>query len=661
MTAEPTGLDAMRTDAVTAVTPAWAELSLSSHQAVCVAVLDGMVDMSHPCFSGAHLQLLGDPDEAPSEHGTHTASLIFGQPGTAVRGVAPSCRGLIIPTFRPVGGAAEGAGPTGQRLGCTQRDLAASIELAVERGAHIINISGGQIVDSTDEAAPELQAAVAHCDRVGTLIVAAAGNDGCDCLHVPAAMDPVLAVGAVDASGAPLGWSNFGHAYHANGVVAPGRAILGASVGGGVRAHDGTSCACAHVSGVAAVLVSLQHAQGQPLDPPAVRQAILSSVEPCDLHGTHDCRRALVGTIRPDHAAELIYSPSDLEPTAPQVPQAATGEEGMTDTRETKETTCSCGGGAAPSATSEVQQSSVSAAAPPSVTPSGRDEVPPATVPVSQSPGRRPWTGAPNGGGSQLVYFVGELGFNFASVTRLESFQQNMPAGTSTASDADVVAYLEANPWASSALIWTIGYESIPVYAVAPFAYEAQGYAHLLELMKRQLSGEAVRVSVPGLVDGRVDLLCGGSVPVIILRSAGYPELGQRGSRRCPRRRWFPPQLPQPGVLRTPQPRAADRRPGDQLRGDPGRDDARHLQGGVRRESHAREDRRGGQPDLSAGLDLPRRAAHLLRPEATLRACPACVPADRRRLRYRAVSHRRAAHLGCLLALERETSMIRSR
>ena len=65
---------------------------------VCVAILDGPVDISHPCFQGANLTrldtLVSDAagDGAMSAHGTHITSLIFGQPGGPVRGIAPRCR-----------------------------------------------------------------------------------------------------------------------------------------------------------------------------------------------------------------------------------------------------------------------------------------------------------------------------------------------------------------------------------------------------------------------------------------------------------------------------------------------------------------------------------------------------------------------------------------
>ena len=70
-----------------------------------IAVLDGPVDVSHPCFSGANLTSLttlapgGAKDGPASQHGTHVASIIFGRAGSAVSGIAPGCSGIIIPVF----------------------------------------------------------------------------------------------------------------------------------------------------------------------------------------------------------------------------------------------------------------------------------------------------------------------------------------------------------------------------------------------------------------------------------------------------------------------------------------------------------------------------------------------------------------------------------
>lgn len=204
---------------------------------VCVALLDGPVDLSHPCFAGADLTRLTTLVQEPagpgpmSLHGTHVASLLFGMPGTPLTGLAPHCRGLILPVFRDGG---DGRVP--------QMDLARAIERAVEEGAHVINISGGERAD-TGQADALLERALRLCEDQGVLVVSAAGNDGADTLQVPAAVPSVLAVGAAAADGSPLDISNWGGAYRTHGILAPGQNIEGAAPGGGLASLTGSSFA----------------------------------------------------------------------------------------------------------------------------------------------------------------------------------------------------------------------------------------------------------------------------------------------------------------------------------------------------------------------------------------------------------------------------------
>ena len=169
---------------------------------VCIAVLDGPVDLSHPCFDGADLRRVDTlvqeqaGDGAMSLHGTHITSLIFGQPGSPVEGVAPRCRGLVVPVF------------TDEQRQLSQVDLARAIERAVAEGAHVISISGGQRSE-TGEADVLLANALRLCEANDVFVVAAVGNDGADCVHVPAGLAGVLAVGATDADGAPLPSNNW--------------------------------------------------------------------------------------------------------------------------------------------------------------------------------------------------------------------------------------------------------------------------------------------------------------------------------------------------------------------------------------------------------------------------------------------------------------------
>src|SRR5579884_757995 len=265
-----------------------------------VAVLDGPMDRGHPCFAGAKLSGLetrfSDAVDGGrmSAHGTHVASVIFGQPGSPVHGIAPKCSGLLGVIY------SDGTpGPT------SQMDLAHAIHQAVQAGAQVVNISGGEL-SSTGHAEPMLAEAVRHCQDRGVLIVAAAGNDACQCLHVPAALPSVLAVGAMDERGRPLDSSNWGDVYRSQGILAPGRNILGAVPGGGTIPKSGTSYATPVVTGIAALLLSGQLARGEKPDPLAVGKAILAGAIPCNEQLTADCRRFLAGRLNIPGARALI-------------------------------------------------------------------------------------------------------------------------------------------------------------------------------------------------------------------------------------------------------------------------------------------------------------------------------------------------------------------
>ncbi|WP_208881643.1 S8 family serine peptidase [Streptomyces sp. PBH53] len=296
-----------------------AEDDLLGDPRVCVAVLDGPVDLSHPCFAGADLTRLDTlvQDDAGqglmSLHGSHVTSLLFGQPGTPVTGMVPRCRGLLLPIFRDT---AEGRVP--------QLDLARAIEQAVEHGAHVINISGGQrSADGQSEGM--LERALRLCDDRGVLVVSAVGNDGCDCLQVPAAFPSVLAVGASGTDGEPLETNNWGAVYRSNGVTAPGQDIEGAAPGGGVRALTGSSFATPAVTGTAAVLLGAQLRQGHRPDPKAAGQAILSTAQApaCVPEDAPHCRRRLVGRLDAPRAYDLI--------TGAGAPSAAPGNGSRAD------------------------------------------------------------------------------------------------------------------------------------------------------------------------------------------------------------------------------------------------------------------------------------------------------------------------------------------
>jgi cyanobactin maturation PatA/PatG family protease len=494
---------------------------------VCIAVLDGPVDLAHPCFRGASLAQLDSlalpcgTSGAASAHGTHVASVIFGQPGSPVAGIASGCSGLSIPIFAD--------GPDGTFSNSSQLDLARAILLAVERGADIINISGGQLSPS-GEPDPLLARAIDTCAQANVLIVAAAGNDGCDCLHVPAAAASVLSVGAMDGDGHPLTSNNWGEAYRSQGLLAPGMDVLGAVPGGGTAYKSGTSFATPLVSAVAGLLASLRLKRGEPPDMHAIRAVLLGTAVPCVADDARDCRRFFGGSLDLERVLQELargdksvissttVAPSDgfapppvasrllpsgepqiiqaLHATAPvpevalseAEPQSAAGTLGQIAPSD-----CGCGGGAKAHADAK-----------------------------------------PCGGGGDcgcgcggakaqrpvLVYALGTLGYDFGSEARRDSFAQAMPAGANNPHAADqLLRHLEANPYDASSVIWTLNLDATPIYAIQPVGpYAEIGYERLREFLQGQLDRETPveLVSVPGVIGGKVRLQSGQIVPVIV-------------------------------------------------------------------------------------------------------------------------------------------------
>jgi cyanobactin maturation PatA/PatG family protease len=530
--------------------------------AVCVAVVDGPVDLTHPCFEGADLRrvatLVQDPagGGSMSAHGTHVTSLIFGQPDSPVFGVAPRCRGLILPVFRDVD---EGEG----RL--SQLDLARAIERAVLEGAHIVSVSGGQR-SSTGQADATLQHALRLCEESNVLVVAATGNDGCECLHVPAALPSVLAVGALGRNGEPLPTSNWGDAYRSNGVLAPGEGIVGAIPGGGTASMTGSSFATAMVAGVAALLLSTQHRQDR-IDPNGVSEAILRTATACQPSEAPECHPYLAGML--DIPAARAYvnmggrtTVADLDgaQTPPPAAEVAAGQPGPGGLGASEAGVRAAGSeippgpmvAPEPSAPSAIDAATAAGLDTSAVASSPRSAGPPS--PVAAAPAAAGGSVVPSGdcgcngnnGGQrnqkQYVYILGSIGFDFGTEARRDTFRQLMPdverpvgeegAAILVAPNPydvfQLVGYLEERHSESTKLIWTVNLDLTPIYAVeAEMGYPEDVYAPLRQALRRGAlpvdNDEYVaRVSIPGvLTDRTVQLFSGQRVPVVKAQPRG--------------------------------------------------------------------------------------------------------------------------------------------
>ncbi len=489
---------------------------------ICVAVLDGPVDQSHSCFDGANLTLrptlfAGIANQgSASQHGTHVASIIFGQHNSTISGIAPGCRGLVIPVFTD--GRGGGLAP------CSQLDLARAIEQAVQGGANIINISGGQLTPS-GKADPLLSKAIHLCANRNVLIVAAVGNDGCECLHVPASVESVLAVGAMDSQENPIEFSNWGGAYKNQGILALGDNILGAVPGGGTTLRTGTSFATPIVSGIAALLLSLQLKQGEKPDSHAVREAILKSALSCNQQKGLDVRRCLVGRLNvPGLQALMIKGEKQtmpdekieeamIESSEANNFQENTNQQPSEDLLQENE------------AAQVVQSESlirlpivgVEAAAVenPAFKPTvnSRREISMnrtsnQVVASSVSPSECTSCAAGSQDQMQLVYALGELGTDFGTEARRDSFVQAMLPNQT------LLEYLRQNRYTAESLIWTLNLDATPIYAIVPSgSYASAVYDRLIEFLGDE---NIERISVPGIISGSVRLLSGQTVPVIV-------------------------------------------------------------------------------------------------------------------------------------------------
>ena len=488
---------------------------------ICVAILDGLVDQSHNCFNAANLTRLptliqgeATANGSMSGHGTHVASIIFGQHNSSeLRGIAPQCRGLIVPIF----------GDNNKKL--SQLDLSRAIEQAVNAGAHIINVSAGQLTDN-GEAEGWLDRAVQLCKDHNVLIVAAAGNDGCECLHVPASLPTVLAVGAMNDQGKPIDFSNWGEKYQNQGILAPGEHILGAKPGGGTQKLSGTSFATPIVSGVAALLLSLQVQRGETPDPAKVRAVLLETAIPCTDKDTDDISRCLLGKLNISGALQYFTGGTMSEEL---------------DTVETVDSIEAAGCGCAEITNSAEPE------------PSPEEFIPPEFFPVVPAvTTSAPFTNSSNSQSTtmsnrtsnyitasqapsdlaevNLVYALGTLGYDFGSEARRDSFKQLMPGvqidGTAIPANPydarQMVDYLGDNLSEAKSLIWTLNLELTPIYAIEPGgAFARDVYAILQQLLSGQIQAEdsenyVERVSIPGILSGRsVKLFSGQVVPVI--------------------------------------------------------------------------------------------------------------------------------------------------
>lgn len=137
-------------------------------------------------------------------HGTHVAGTIAGvELNGGFAGVAPQAKIL--------------AGRVCADEGCSSIAITKAINWGIKEKVKVISMSLGGMLST-----PAQRMAISSAVRNGVIIVAASGNSGESTVSYPAALSPVIAVGAIDESLTRAEFSQYGPEL---AVVAPGVAV----------------------------------------------------------------------------------------------------------------------------------------------------------------------------------------------------------------------------------------------------------------------------------------------------------------------------------------------------------------------------------------------------------------------------------------------------
>jgi len=212
----------------------------SRGKGIRVAVLDTGIDWTHPDLApnvkGAVSFVPGESAMDGHSHGTHCAGTIGAViNGAGVVGVAPEVSLYAVKVL-----ANSGSGNWSW--------LIAGLGWCVQNKIHIASMSLGG-----SSAPVALETACNAAFGAGVLLVAAAGNagPGMGTVGAPGRYRNVIAVSAIDSANVIATFSSRGNEVE---ICAPGVNVLSTIPGGGFGQKSGTSMACPHVAGAAAVI-----------------------------------------------------------------------------------------------------------------------------------------------------------------------------------------------------------------------------------------------------------------------------------------------------------------------------------------------------------------------------------------------------------------------
>lgn len=270
---------------------------------VRVAVLDTGIDSGHPAFAGVDLRVrdfTGTGEGDGNGHGTHCAGTVFGRDVEGLRiGVAPGVTEALIGKVLGDDGAgtsdmlfdalrwcsSEGARVISMSLGF---DFPGFAERLVEEGGFPVRLATSialteyrrnlRVFDGLmgmirDQAA--FDGGVVVCAASGNESERARGPEFEVSASLPAAAETVVSVGALAEGEGGLEVAPFSNTDPV--LSAPGVDVISAAAGGGLVAFSGTSMACPHVAGCAALWWEALGARRVPLTVRAVEARLIAS------------------------------------------------------------------------------------------------------------------------------------------------------------------------------------------------------------------------------------------------------------------------------------------------------------------------------------------------------------------------------------------------
>jgi len=179
----------------------------------------------------------GDPMD-DNGHGSHCSGVIAAEGGNGV-GVVGINSGIKLMGLKFLGSGGSGA----------TSDALLAVNYAKAMGAKVTSNSWG--------GGGKSRAMETAIKGSGALFVASAGNSGSSQVQYPAGYtcDNVISVAATDHNDAKASWSNYGKTWVDLG--APGVNVMSCYLGGVYKMMSGTSMACPHVSGAAALYMKV--------------------------------------------------------------------------------------------------------------------------------------------------------------------------------------------------------------------------------------------------------------------------------------------------------------------------------------------------------------------------------------------------------------------